>query len=191
MRAFLAIPLVPEEAGKLRALQESLTSLPALGEFRWTPVQNIHLTLRFLGDIGESQAARAGDVLEAAAARCRPFEMPLDRFGVFPHLRSPSVLWGGPERTPGPLADFAERLLEEMDAAGFPAEERPFRAHLTLARRRVKGRPPAGLEGELAAAEGRWLSPPPRFRMGEAGLFRSALRPGGAIYILIRRAPFS
>jgi 2'-5' RNA ligase len=191
VRAFLAIPLMTEEAGALRSLQESLASLPALAEFRWIPPQNIHLTLRFLGEIGEAEARLAGEALEAAASGARAFELPLERFGVFPHLRSPSVLWAGPRQSPQPLEEFVERLFARLDAAGFPPEERPFRSHLTIGRRRIKSRSPAGLEGELDAAERRWLSPPLQLRMSEAVLFRSALRPGGAIYTPIRRSALS
>ncbi|MDA1001609.1 MAG: hypothetical protein O2807_13975, partial [bacterium] len=75
-----------------------------------------------------------------------------------------------------------------LAAAGFPREERelPFSAHLTLARRRVKGRPPAGLEGELEAAEGRGLRPPPPYPIREAVLYQSELQPRGAIYTALR-----
>jgi 2'-5' RNA ligase len=191
LRTFLAIPLLPEERGALRSLQESLGTLPALAEFRWIPPQNVHLTLRFLGEIGEAEARRAGEALEAAAREGRAFELSLERFGVFPHLRSPNVLWTGPERSPQPLEEFVGRLFDGLGAAGFSPEDRPFRAHLTIGRRRVKGRPPAGLEGELNAAERRWLSPPLRLWMGEAVLFRSELRPGGAIYTPVHRSPLS
>ena len=179
---------MPEVGDSLRLLQESLGTLPALAEFRWIPPQNIHLTLRFLGEIGEDEARRAGEALEAAAREGRAFEMPLERFGVFPHLRSPNVLWAGPGQCPKTLEAFAERLSGGLAGAGFPPEGRPFQAHLTIGRRRVRGRPPAGLEGELDAAERRWLSPPLRLWMGEATLFRSELRPGGAIYTPVHRA---
>ena len=191
MRAFLAISLLPEEECKLRLLQESLASLPALSEFRWTLPQNIHLTLRFFGEIEDAQAAQAAQALETIARDSHPFELLLDRLGVFPHLRNPNVLWVGPEQSPPPLETFVERLFEGLKAANFPSEDRPFRAHLTIARRRVKGRPPAGLEGELDAAERRWLSPPLRLWMKEAGIFRSDLRPNGAIHTPVHRSRFS
>jgi len=188
LRAFLAIPLMPEGGDPLRSLQASLGTLPALAEFRWIPPQNIHLTVRFLGEIGEDEASRAGKALEAAACGARAFEMAIERFGVFPHLRIPNVLWAGPEKCPGALEEFVERLSGGLAEAGFPPESRPFQAHLTIGRRRVKGRPPAGLEGELDAAERRWLSPPLRLWMKEGALFRSELRPGGAIYTPVHRA---
>jgi len=189
LRAFLAIPLPAEGAAALRSLQESLRTLSALEEFRWVAPRNIHLTLRFLGEIDEARARSAGEALGAAASRGSAFELSFERFGVFPHLRSPNVLWTGPSETPQALRALVEALFEELERAGFPREERPFRAHLTLARRRGRRRPPPGLEGELVAAEQRWLVPPPSFRVEEAVLFQSELRPGGAIYTPIRRHP--
>ncbi|MEK6709437.1 MAG: RNA 2',3'-cyclic phosphodiesterase [Nitrospinota bacterium] len=191
MRAFLAVPLMPEDGGVVGALQESLASMPALEEFRWIPPSNVHLTLRFLGEIDEDEAERAGGALEAAAGGAEGFELLLERFGVFPHLRSPNVLWAGPVACPPALEAFVRRLSGGLSRAGLPAADRPFKPHLTIGRRRGRGRPPGGLEGELVAAEHRWLSPPLRLRMEEAVLFRSELRPGGAIYAPIRRAPLA
>ena len=187
MRAFLAVPPPPEFHSTLGALQEHLRGLPALADFRWIPAENVHLTLRFLGEIDEAQARAAGDALEAAAAGGSAFDLPLERFGVFPHLKNPNVLWAGPNETPEALASLAEGLAGGIEGAGFPREPRPFHSHLTLGRRRVRGRAPAGLEGELDAAERRWLEPPPTLRAAEAALFRSELRASGAIYTALRR----
>lgn len=187
MRAFLAIPLPGGFLPVLESLQENLRRLAALNEFRWIPGENVHLTLRFLGEIGEEQAAGAGRALEEAAGGVAPFELRFERFGVFPHLKNPNVLWVGPNQCPEPLVAFAAKLADGLEGAGFSPEKRLFRPHLTMARRRVRRRPPSGLEGELEAAERRWLQPAPSFRAAEACLFCSELRPSGAIYTPLNR----
>lgn len=190
VRAFLAIPFRADEHRLLKSLQEALAAMPALGDFRWAKPENMHVTLRFLGEVGEERAEAAAEALRRAALDAPAFDVPLERFGVFPHLRRPGVLWAGPAETPAPLANLEARLSRHLAEAGFPAvEERRLRAHVTLARRRVRARPPAGLEGELEVAERRWLTPPPALRAREAALFRSELLPSGAIHAALARAP--
>ncbi len=190
MRAFLAIPFRADAHRLLKSLQESLSTMPALGDFRWVRPENTHVTLRFLGDVGEERAEAAADALRRAAAGAPTFDVPLERFGVFPHLRRPGALWAGPAETPEPLAQLVARLSRHLAEAGFPAGEgRRFRAHVTLARRRSRRRPPASMEGELEVAERRWLTPPPVFRAREAALFRSELLPSGATHAALARVP--
>ena len=182
MRAFLAIRFSTDEHRLFESLQALLATMPALEDFRWVRPENIHITLRFLGDIEEEQAAAAAEALRRAGEGAPAFEVSLDRFGVFPHLKRPNVLWAGPSETPGPLMEFETNLSRYLAEAGFPAGEGPFRPHMTIARRRSRDRPLAGLEGELEVAEQRWLTPPLICRAREAVLFRSELNPSGAIH---------
>ena len=190
MRAFLAIPFSPDEHETLESLQESLATMPALDDFRWARPENIHITLRFLGDIEGAQSEAAAEALRRAGAGASAFDIPIDRFGVFPHLKRPGVLWTGPSKTPEPLAELEANLSRHLAGAGFPSKEGPFRPHLTIARRRSRDRPPAGLEGELEIAEQRWLTPPLVCRAREAVLFRSELNPSGAIHTVLEKVAF-
>ncbi len=187
MRAFAAIPFGEEEREILESLQRSLAAMPALADFRWARAGGVHLTLRFLGEIEEARAEAAAEALRLAGKDAPAFEVPLERFGVFPHLKRPGALWAGPQEAPAPLAALEARLSRHLAEAGFPAEDRPFRPHMTLARRRSRDRPPAGLEGELEVAERRWLSPPPLLRAREAVLLRSELGPGGAVHTTLAK----
>ena len=182
MRAFLAIPFSPDEHKMLESLQVSLATMPALDDFRWARPGNIHITLRFLGDIEEEKAEAAAEALRRAGEDAPAFDVSIDRFGVFPHLKRPNVLWAGPSERPEPLVELEENLSRYLAEAGFPPGEGSFRPHLTIARRRSRDRPPAGLEGELEIAEQRWLTPPLVCRAREAVLFRSELNPSGAIH---------
>ncbi len=188
MRVFAAIPFGEEEREILESLQGALSTMPALADFRWARAGGVHLTLRFLGDVEEARAEAAADALRLAGEGASAFEVPLERFGVFPHLKRPNALWVGPEETPAPLAEFEARLSRRLAEAGFPAEDRPFRPHMTLARRRSRDRPLPGLEGELEIAERRWLASPPVCRAREAVLFRSELGPEGAVHTTLAKA---
>ncbi len=190
MRAFLAIPFSMDEHKLLESLQESLATMPALDDFRWTRPQNIHITLRFLGDIEEEQAEIATDALRYAGESARAFDILLERFGVFPHPKRPNVLWVGLSQTPEPLAELEANISRYLSEAGFPAEKGAFLPHLTIARRRSRERLPAGFEGELAIAEQRWLTPPLIFCAREAVLFRSQLNPSGAIHTALEKVNF-
>lgn len=190
MRAFLAIPFSPDEHEKLESLQESLATMPALDDFRWMRPKNIHITLRFLGDIEDAQAGAAAEALRRAGEGASAFDISVDRFGVFPHLKRPNVLWAGPSVLPEPLAKLESRLSRYLAEGGFPLGEGQFRPHLTIARRRARDRPPAGLEGELEIAEQRWLTPPLFCRAREAVLFRSELNPSGAIHTVLEKVTF-
>ena len=190
MRAFLAIPFGANEHGMLKSLQESLSTMPALDDFRWARPKNIHITLRFLGDIEDAQADAAAEALRRAGEGASAFDISVDRFGVFPHLKHPGVLWAGPSELPEPLAKLESRLSRYLAEAGFLPGEGQFRPHLTIARRRSRDRPPAGIEGELEIAEQRWLTPPLVCRVREAVLFRSELNPSGAIHTVLERVSF-
>ncbi len=187
MRVFFAIPWSEEERGRIASLQEALATMPALDDFRWARAENVHLTLRFLGETPNERVDAAAGALRRACAGVCAFGVSMDRFGVFPNLKHPGVVWLGPAETPPPLADLEARLAHHLGEAGFPAHERPFRPHVTLARRRSRAGSPAGLEGELATAERRWLTPPLVCRAREAVLFRSELNPSGAIHTTVEK----
>lgn len=187
MRAFLAIPFSADEHKMLESLQESLATMPALDDFRWVRPKNIHITLRFLGDIEDAQAEGAAEALRRAVEGASAFDISIDRFGVFPHLKRPNVLWVGPSKTPETLVELEANLSRYLSEAGFPAGEGAFHPHLTIARRRSRDRPPAGIEGELEIAEQRWLTPPLVCRACEAVLFRSELNPSGAIHTVLEK----
>ena len=190
MRAFLAIPFSANEHRMMESLQESLATMPALDDFRWMRPQNVHITLRFLGEVEDAQAEAIAEALRRAGEGVPAFSISVGRFGVFPHLKRPGVLWAGPSETPAPLAELAANLSHHLAEAGFPPAEGPFRPHLTIARRRSRDRPPAGLEGELEVAEQRWLTPPLLCPAREAALFRSELNPSGAIHTVLARVTF-
>lgn len=172
VRAFVAIRVPPSPG-----LNEILAELGSLGRaVRPVAAENLHLTLKFLGDTDPDWLRDVGDILSGVGRRSAAFEVSLSGVGAFPSLSRPSVIWTGmaPEEPVIQLAAAVEAALVEY---GFSAESRPFRAHVTLAR--IKRRPPRELADRLARRVQTELS---RVLVDELVLMRSDLTPDGSRY---------
>ena len=133
MRLFIALEL-PEEAHRwLAGRQEEMKRCFSQADLRWTPSDQWHVTLRFLGETPEHQIPAILTAMKRAAEDMEPFQIAFGKPGTFSGPRM-GVLWIGVESGLEPLKKLAARLNESLEAAGFPAEKRPFRAHITLAR---------------------------------------------------------
>ncbi len=148
---------------------------------KWVRPENIHVSLKFLGDVDEARAGELQSALQRAAgagSEPRPLALQITGFGVFPDYRRPHVLWAGV--TPDPALELLQnRVEQEFAPLGFPSEGRPFRPHVTLARTNRDARPRdfAGLETEFAK-----LSFDEAVSIGELDLMHSTLRPEGPVY---------
>jgi len=141
----------------------------------WSREDNLHLTLKFLGDV---PTARIGDVSAAACATVRasgPFELILGGSGVFPTKGKPSVLWIGIEDPRGGLYKVQQSLEEECAARGFTRDSRAYHPHLTIARMRKLHR-----AKDLAVAHLASDFPAQTFTAKELVVFRSELLPQGS-----------
>jgi 2'-5' RNA ligase len=176
VRAFVALELDAEVREALAALVDSLR--PRVTGARWVRPESVHLTLRFLGDTSPERVERLRPLLAAAAAGCDPIEAQVARLGTFPGPgRPPRVLWLGIQ-LPSPALSLQAECEKAAVAVGFPAEERPFRGHLTLARFRERVLRPALPPVDLGPV-----------RLHTLALVRSDLRPGGAVYTSLARFP--
>ncbi|MBI5897377.1 MAG: RNA 2',3'-cyclic phosphodiesterase, partial [Desulfobacterales bacterium] len=146
---------------------------------------NIHLTLRFLGEIPSAQSADVAQAMRMAVMGSAPVQLGVPGMGVFPGLRKPRVLWMGLGGQTELLAQTAARLEAELAPLGIPREDRPFKAHLTLARIQT------ALDTRLlqAALEACGGFRPLAFKAAEMILFQSDLRPQGPIYTPLARVP--
>ena len=179
VRTFVA---VEPPAGLRSALAgvPATASLPAAASVRWTPPENLHLTLRFLGDTPEEQLAPLADALDAIAAGAPSFELELGGAGAYPEARAARVLWIGLVDAERKLRRLRNQVEAAVRGLGWKREGRPFQPHLTLARLRTPTRLP----------EGGWIDTVPRCRFGvkEVALIRSTLKPAGAEYGVLHRA---
>jgi RNA 2',3'-cyclic 3'-phosphodiesterase len=155
-------------------VQEQMAPLKQLWPAaRWIPRANQHVTLKFLGTTRSEQVSEVMRACEVAAAGREPSTVGLHGLGVFPRTSAARVLWVGLDDPRQLLAAVADALDQALEPLGFKKENRPYSAHLTVARFRDSVRiaqlPPLA-------------SPPPPFPLGSFGLWRSHLSPKGATY---------
>ncbi len=177
MRAFVAV-FPPPEVREI--LVREARKLPVSGEVRWVRPANVHLTLKFLGDVAEEDLGRVAEVLERVCERHEPFEAVPCGFGAFPSSRRAKILWAGIGEGSERLRALASDVELSLEPLGFEREARPYTPHLTLGR--ARGRP-ASLEAAGASAPGC------RFWVRRVELMKSVLGGAGAAYSSIAVYP--
>jgi len=133
-RLFIAIEL-PSNVRRTLAdhIQRLRKALPEASA-SWAREENLHLTLKFLGDTELNRVEPLSQAIQRAANAAEPFEINIERCGAFPPNGAPRVLWVGVQDPCGQLASLQRRLEDECANVGFGREQRPFRPHLTIAR---------------------------------------------------------
>ncbi len=182
MRTFIAIDLDRPVRDSLSRLQEELKSCGA--DVRWVKAENIHLTLKFLGDISEETAGDIVSILEKSCTGVSAFDIEVSGVGVFPDIKSPRVLWAGISGDAA-LRELHRKIEDGTASLGFRRENRKFVPHLTLGRFRSSGgrKIPAD---KLEKHRGSRFGP---VRVGSVILMKSDLGPGGATYTRIAEIP--
>jgi len=188
VRLFVAVDLdenLRRAAARVaRAVRNRLEHAESWG-VSWVGPENLHVTLRFLGEVSED-LARAVELAFAGPFAVAPFELELAGAGTFPPAGSARVIWLGIARG----ADYLVRLHDEVEARlqpfAFEREDRPYRAHLTIARFRTPA--PARVR-EVISASG--AGPIGRCAVRFVTLYRSQLSPKGAVYTRLVRAPLA
>lgn len=150
----------------------------------WSREVNIHLTLKFLGEIPKDKVTNFQTAISRAASGIVPFPILIAKAGVFPQRRDPRVLWIGVTDSEGQLSDLHSRLETECDQKGFPRDARKFHPHLTLARLRNQrgARQLAQIHEGLSFA-------PEEITVTELLLIRSELSSKGSNYTTISKHP--
>ena len=132
MRIFIALEIPEGIQQELADLQNLLRSINA--RITWTSPVNIHLTIRFLGEITDRSLDEVIESCRPAVERVRPFSLALEGVGVFPNQRQPRILWAGLKGEITSLTELARLLNDVLAARGFAPESKPLRPHLTLGR---------------------------------------------------------
>ncbi len=179
LRTFVAIELDEAVKGPVEALSRRLRVYGA--QASWVRPENMHLTLRFFGDIADDQAAQLVEMLAEACKETPPFPLHVRGIGVFPNARKPSVLWVGVEPFEGGLAQLYAAAENAARAIGLPPDK-AFHPHVTLARIRDArtARPLMdALDGEASFDAG-------AFEVCGMTLLSSELTPKGPIYRVVR-----
>lgn len=179
LRAFVAIQLTNDIIGHAKALQDALKKHGL--KLKWVKPQNLHLTLKFLGNIPQADAAAIGAALKTAARDEAPLKLTVQGMGVFPGIKRPRVLWTGLGGEVGRLKQLQSRIEDQLEPMGYDREKRAFNAHLTLAR--IKGA--VSPDRLLRAIEAVGCFRPQPFEVRSVMLYKSDLRPTGAIYTIL------
>jgi 2'-5' RNA ligase len=187
IRTFIALELGPALVDAVRGLQDRLRRLLPSDPVRWSRPDQLHLTLKFLGQVAETQLE---DVRVALARACQgvgPFELRLEGVGCFPDARRPRIVWVGLGGDVETLKTLQQQILQHTVDLGDHKEERPFHPHLTIGRIRLeRAREARALTEKLPGLEGGSLGPWPVERVV---LMRSHLAPQGASYAELAGLP--
>ncbi|UCG29525.1 MAG: RNA 2',3'-cyclic phosphodiesterase [candidate division WOR-3 bacterium] len=170
MRTFIAVE-VPQQVRKIIddfIHTEAKRELP----IKWVKFENLHITLKFLGEIDESKKTDITPSIESICGKQNPFTVKMGGLGCFPNPKNPRVIWVGVTQGGGELCTIADALEKEIVQFGFKEEKR-FHPHLTIGR--VKKR--CGVEDILAKT----IHTDP-FEVSSVVLFKSTLKPEGPVY---------
>jgi 2'-5' RNA ligase len=183
MRIFIALDIPEEIRGRIARYAEALR--PLAPDSRWSRPEALHVTLKFVGQVGDAQLAEIKQALAQVSAA--PFEVRFGETGFFPGTRAPRVFWVGVESTEA-LPSLAGAIDAALEKTGIPREDKPYRPHLTLARApsdsaasRAFQQLPAKLPAEI-----------PRFgtmAAQEFFLYQSEPMRGGSRYTKLARFP--
>ncbi|MCD8141380.1 MAG: RNA 2',3'-cyclic phosphodiesterase [Planctomycetaceae bacterium] len=152
---------------------------------KWVKTENLHLTLRFLGDVKENDLEELFDALEEGVAGIEPFALEMRGIGAFPNWRHPRVVWAGCGDGTEEAVDLAAAVEEVCVDLGYEAEKRPFRPHLTLGRVKLPA-DARGLEETVAAMGERVFG---YIDVDAVVVFMSSLRRNGPVYAPMARFP--
>ena len=183
IRAFIALDLPPGVHRALAGLQQEWQRTAAM--VSWIKPESIHLTLKFLGNIANEQVTEIQALLLKVAATAAPLRLQPLGCGAFPSIKQARVVWVGLQGAIEELLKLQKSIEDALIPLGFEPEDRPYRAHLTLGR--VKGRRHLQLLQEAVLRRQDFQAE--AFDVKEVVLYRSELRPEGARYTALFRAP--
>ncbi len=183
MRCFVAVDVPAEVRARVAALTERLRVAAPRADVRWSSVETLHVTLKFLGEVPDARVADVARAVAGVATGHAPMALEAGGAGGFPSAARPRVVYVGILGQVAELARLAGAVDGALEAFGVPGERRAFRGHLTVGRVRS----PRGAEGlaralraETGATAGAWTA-------GEVVLYRSRLHPKGAVHDAVAR----
>ena len=182
VRSFFAIDLPLEYSEEIRRLQHRLKTAGA--DVKWVRPESAHLTLKFLGDVAREDIDPLGRAVGECLTGCPALSLSLRDVGVFPGPSRPRVVWLGLSGDLDHLATLHQRVEIAAAELGFPRDKRPFQPHLTLGRVR-SGRGRERLIKEI----GRIDIKPLEFIARDVILFKSDLKPTGAVHTVLHQIP--
>jgi len=178
IRAFIAIDIPDDVQAAISEAQARLKRVPAGVKVSWTGIDNLHITLQFLGSVAETVVDGIKSAIQTVTAKNQTFELSVRGVGAFPNEHRPRVLWVGCDDTHGRLKALAQAVHGVTRPLGFETEHREFSAHLTLGRIKYP-RPDVALTSALDSLKDSTFG---TLRVEAIHLVESQLHPNGSIY---------
>jgi RNA 2',3'-cyclic 3'-phosphodiesterase len=185
MRAFIAVELPQEIKDSLSRLQGQLKKSGA--DVKWIEPNNIHLTLKFLGEIDEKQLEKIIRIIEDTVKDKNAFHARISSIGAFPKINYPRVIWVAIDKGDNEAKQTAKELEEKIAKIGIPRENKAFSSHITIGRTRSTINRER-LVKDLSALENNLANTDLEFIVAKITLFKSALTPNGPIYESLKEA---
>ena len=179
-RTFVAVEMPEDVQKEFREVQTTLRRTDA--HVKWVEPHNIHVTLKFLGDVAEDHLEGLYQGVTEGVRGIQPFEINLSQLGAFPNFKRPRVIWIGVEAGKEKLVQLQKQVEDSISHHGFPKENRKFSPHLTIGR--VKS--PRGVDDLVTTIQ---ETPFESNSIGirEVVVMKSTLTPEGPIYAPLRR----
>jgi 2'-5' RNA ligase len=189
LRLFIAVDLPPDIHDCLEKVSDQLKEQMGPVPVRWVSPQNIHLTLKFLGDVSPSNIEVLSELLFTEAAHQKPMVISIGGVGAYPKVRSPRVVWVGVEAPPE-MVDLQNAIDAQISRIGYSPDRRPFSPHLTLGRvsRNATPQEVRKIGDTLFSNKIGFLGVA---RIRSVHIFRSDLKLSGAEYTKLFSAPFN
>lgn len=177
MRTFFCLELPESVKGEIRKTADSIDS-PAY--VKWVSQENLHITLKFLGDVNRKEVPKIERKAEKSAGQIDPFEMKIDKLSGFPNPGFPKVIWLGSNSPPGEIFQLQEDLESRLEDLGFEKEKRDYVPHVTLGR--AKDENESKIEQLGSELKGHKLGTNWAVSVDQLTLMESTLKPSGPEY---------
>ncbi len=182
MRIFVGIQL--NEAIREHIAAELQPFKKIANSIRWTESRNIHLTLKFIGEVSAARSGLIGEALPAATARLAPFTLRVRGFGKFPAGDDLHIFWAGVEDSIH-LQELFAGIEDALAPLAVARETRPFSPHITLGRNKAR----YNFDPLFALLAAKQDTPLAEFPVTAFQLFSSQLTPGGPLYKILKEIP--
>lgn len=180
LRTFAAVEITAPIRARAEELINSLDGTAA--DVNWVEPHNLHLTLKFLGDVHQREITTVCKAITRATAKIKPFEIEVRGAGAFPNAARPRTIWLGITAGEEPMIVLHDRVEAELAELGYREEHRRFQAHMTLGRVRGAGIGITELGDRLQTQAD---FPAGRMTVSKVTLFASTLTPDGPIYEIV------
>jgi 2'-5' RNA ligase len=181
IRAFIAVEIDRPNKEKLLNIISSLKKSNA--DVKWINENQMHLTLKFLGNVEENKILQISNALKPIADNFSPFSITFSKIGAFPNIHQPRVVWVGIQKGADELKNLSTKIEGDLEILGFPKEKRSYTAHLTLGRTRSL----KNITNLTDLIKNAGFSSQNEIKINELILFKSTLTSAGAIYTPISK----